>query len=185
MTALAVEPTGTDAREVHASVSWLTRIWGLLHDTVAWLPRGRVLPEALWSARHRWISRFALAQAVGIGVFALFRGASPTAASLDVLIVGVPALMGLNETVGRRMCTICETVSLMFASATFVDVAGGVTEAHFHFFVMLGIVALYQDWTAFLVCILITVAHHSLMGLWDPDSCTARRPRRGARSCGR
>ena len=58
----------------------------------------------------------------------------------------------------------------MLASASIVDISGGVTEAHFHFFVMIGVVALYQDWLAFGLCILIVVLHHAVMGKLDPNA---------------
>ncbi|MBV8951180.1 MAG: EAL domain-containing protein [Actinobacteria bacterium] len=44
------------------------------------------------------------------------------------------------------------------------------TEAHFYFFVMVGVVALYQDWSAFGLCILITVVHHAVMGTIAPHA---------------
>jgi diguanylate cyclase (GGDEF)-like protein len=61
-------------------------------------------------------------------------------------------------------------MSLMLASTAIVDLAGGSDVAHFHFFVMVGVVALYQDWTAFGVCILITVLHHAVLGTFDPTA---------------
>jgi diguanylate cyclase (GGDEF)-like protein len=114
------------------------------------------------------IVRFALIQAVGVGIFGLLRGYSPILCAIDVGLVGAPALLALYTGVGRRARTISATVSLMFASATIVDLAGGSDVAHFHFFVMVAVVALYQDWTAFGVCILITVLHHAVLGAIDP-----------------
>ena len=40
----------------------------------------------------------------------------------------------------------------------------GVIEAHFHFFVMIGILTLYQDWMPFLVAIGYVVFHHGVDG---------------------
>ena len=61
------------------------------------------------------------------------------------------------------------TTALMLSAAVCVDFAGGSTEAHFYFFVMVGVVALYQDWSAFGLCILITVVHHAVMGTIVPQ----------------
>ena len=44
----------------------------------------------------------------------------------------------------------------------------GQTEAHFHFFVMVGLVALYQDWVPFSVGLAIVVVHHGLIGTLFP-----------------
>ena len=134
-----------------------------------WLPEGRSLPEHTWARRHRMIVYFALIQAVGVGIFGLLRGYSAITCSADVALVGSPALLALYSGGSRRIRTISATVSLMFASATIVDLAGGSDVAHFHFFVMVAVVALYQDWTAFGVCILITVLHHAVLGTIDPN----------------
>ena len=50
---------------------------------------------------------------------------------------------------------------------------GRVTEAHFHFFVMIGVLTLYQDWTPFLVAIAFVVIHHGVGGVLDPRRCSA------------
>ncbi len=152
-------------RGAHSPWDWLREPKQLL----AWLPEGRSLPEHTWAKRHRMIVRFALIQAVGVGLFGVLRGNSLTLCLLDALLVGTPAVLALYVGVSRRARTISATVSLMFASATIVDLAGGSDVAHFHFFVMVAVVALYQDWTAFGVCILITVVHHALLGTIDPD----------------
>ena len=131
---------------------------------MSWLPRGLPLPESVWLRRHHGIVVFALLQAVAVGAFGLLRGFAVVLCVADVAIVGLPALVARSPHSGRRLRTIAATTSLMMASVTIVDLAGGADEAHFHFFVMVGVVALYQDWTAFGVCILITVVHHAVMG---------------------
>ncbi|SDJ41810.1 diguanylate cyclase (GGDEF) domain-containing protein [Frankineae bacterium MT45] len=137
---------------------------------IEWLPEGRTLPDELWIRRNRWISWFALIQAFGLGAYGLLRGVSPGTCAIEVLIVAIPAVLGMSSQFSRRMRTNTVTVSLMFASATLVDLSNGLTEAHFHFFVMLGVVSLYQDWVAFGLCVLITVLHHAVMGELAPGS---------------
>jgi diguanylate cyclase (GGDEF)-like protein len=135
---------------------------------ISWVPRGHPLPESVWVRRHHGIVVFALLQAVAVGAFGLLRGFAVVLCVADVAIVGLPALVARSTHSGRRLRTIAATTSLMMASVTIVDLAGGADEAHFHFFVMVGVVALYQDWTAFGVCILITVVHHAVMGEFVP-----------------
>ena len=134
-----------------------------------WLPGGHPLPDLVWARRHRGIVRFALLQALGVGAFGFLRGFAVVLCVADVTLIAFPALLALSTMCGRRARTVAATFSLMMASVTIVDFAGGVTEAHFHFFVMVGVVALYQDWTAFGVCILITVIDHAVMGILLPD----------------
>jgi diguanylate cyclase (GGDEF)-like protein len=138
-------------------------------SAVSWLPRGRPLPESVWLRRHNAIVRFALIQAIAVGVFGYLRGFAVIVCVADVALVGIPALLALSVHCGRRLRTVAATTSLMLASVAIVDLAGGATEAHFHFFVMVGVVALYQDWTAFGVCFLITVVHHAVMGSIVPQ----------------
>ena len=47
---------------------------------------------------------------------------------------------------------------------------GGAIEAHFHFFVMIGVLTLYQDWLPFLVAIGYVVLHHGLVGVIAPET---------------
>src|SRR5580704_2575679 len=82
----------------------------LVPRLVAWLPEGRSLPEHLWARRHRGIVRFALIQAVGVGVFGLIRGTSVILCLIDVMLVGGPALLALYKGVSRRARTISATV---------------------------------------------------------------------------
>ena len=136
----------------------------------AWLPEGRKIPEDIWRTRHKLITRFALLQAVALGLFGLARGYDPTTCALDVFVIGAPAVLARVQSASRRLRTVSATMSLMCASMVFVDLSGGVTEAHFHFFVMIGIVAAYQDWLAFSLCITVTVLHHAVMGVFAPHS---------------
>jgi diguanylate cyclase (GGDEF)-like protein len=129
-----------------------------------WLPEGRALPDGVWRRRHRWIVNFALIQAVGLGVFGAVRGFGLTAILVELALVVVPAVAARAAHAGRVTRMLAATTSLMLSAAVFVDLAGGSTEAHFYFFVMVGVVALYQDWSAFGLCILITVVHHAVMG---------------------
>jgi diguanylate cyclase (GGDEF)-like protein len=140
----------------------------LWQRSVGWLPEGRALPERVWQKRHRWIVNFALVQAVALAVFGLVRGFAVALVAADLALIVVPALAARASNANRRPRMLCATTSLMLTSAVFVDFAGGMTEAHFHFFVMVGVVALYQDWSAFGLCILITVAHHAVMGSIAP-----------------
>src|SRR5438477_7193124 len=46
-----------------------------------------------------------------------------------------------------------DTLGLVTASALLVHLAGGVMELHFHFFVMVALITLYEDWLPFLLAI--------------------------------
>jgi len=105
----------------------------------AWLPEGRALPEGTWRRRHAMIVRFALIQAIAIGLYGYSQHFSIGDCLSESGVVAVPALLASLDVASRRLRTISSTVSLMFACAVAVDFAHGVTEAHFLFFVMIGI----------------------------------------------
>jgi diguanylate cyclase (GGDEF)-like protein len=139
----------------------------------SWLPEGRALPDSTWQRRHRTITGFALIQAVGVALFGLMIGRPVPTCVIALIFIGAPGLLGLVRTASRRLRTLSTVVSLMFASVMAVDLAHGAIEAHFHFFVMIGVVSLYQDWSAFGLCVLITVVHHATMGTIDPKAVFA------------
>src|ERR1700722_7876615 len=67
-----------------------------------WLPEGRPLPSSEWAKRHRLIVRFALLQAVGVGLFGLMRGYSITDCAVASSLVGLPATLALYGGASRR-----------------------------------------------------------------------------------
>lgn len=58
----------------------------------------------------------------------------------------------------------------MTSSAVLVHLSGGFIEMHFHFFVMVGVITLYQDWTPFLLAIGYVILHHGVIGVLNPEA---------------
>jgi diguanylate cyclase (GGDEF)-like protein len=163
-----------DVPAAESSIEWRTpALRSPLSRMRRWLPQGRALSDNIWLWRHRLISRFAVLQAIGVTIYGILRGASDADLLVGVLVMGLPAILGFVRSADRRTRALSITTSLMFTSATVVDYSAGMTEAHFHFFVMLGVVSLYQDWATFGLCVLITVLHHTVMGVFAPHSVFA------------
>ena len=59
-----------------------------------------------------------------------------------------------------RFQSAAASLGLVMTSAVLVHLSGGYIEMHFHFFVMVALLALYQDWTPFLLAIGFVVLHH-------------------------
>jgi diguanylate cyclase (GGDEF)-like protein len=133
-----------------------------------WLPRGQTLPVSHWQVRHRAVTWLLLAHAVVFAVVGLFLRLP----ALDLLTdVGVPALGAFaasRRSLGRAARSGIGAVSLMLTSAVVVHLMNGSTEAHFHFFVMIPVVALYEDWVPFGLAVGIVLVHHGLVGTLDP-----------------
>jgi diguanylate cyclase (GGDEF)-like protein len=75
-----------------------------------------------------------------------------------------PLVLALPQRLGRTPRAAATTLSLMAASAALVHLWGGVTESHFVFFVMIGVVSLYQDWVPYGIAILTVALHHGVIG---------------------
>jgi two-component system sensor histidine kinase/response regulator len=133
------------------------------------LPKGGTLPDDVWRSRHHGILVLLWLHVPGLFLFALARGEHLLHALLEAGIVASPALAAQLSAGRRRVSTIFAAIGLMTASATLVHLSGGMIEAHFHFFVMVGIVVLYQDWLPFLIAIGFVVLHHGTMGVLSPE----------------
>jgi diguanylate cyclase (GGDEF)-like protein len=133
----------------------------------AFLPEGRLLPDEVWRRRHRVIVWIAAAQAVALGVLAL-AVASPLTAVFVTAAVAYPLAFLVLPGAGRGLRAGATTGSLLGASVALVHLLDGLTEAHFHFFVVIGLVALYQSWLPFGLALLVVVVHHGVIGTLFP-----------------
>jgi PAS domain S-box-containing protein len=133
-------------------------------------PEGLALPEEVWRARHRVIVRLLFLHAAGLLIFALARGFSIDHGLIEASPVAACAALGASRRLGRHTRSLAATFGMVTASAILVHLSGGMIEAHFHFFVMLGVISLYQSWRPFLLAIGYVVLHHGLMGALDAPS---------------
>jgi diguanylate cyclase (GGDEF)-like protein len=140
----------------------------LRNQALRLLPEGRLLPEAVWQRRHRAIVRLSFASAAVLVLFAWLRGNGQPAAVAVLVAVSGPAWLGTASSLGRKGQAAATTVSLMAASAVLVHLWQGVTESHFIFFVMIGVVSLYQDWVPYGIALVMVVAHHGILGTLYP-----------------
>jgi diguanylate cyclase len=136
----------------------------------AWLPQGQLLPEHIWRRRHHTIVWLLWLHVVGLTAFGLFQGQSLPHMMLEGGFLALPALLAGSEWASMKLRVAAASFGLITASAILVHLWGGVIEAHFHFFVMIGVLTLYQDWLPFLVAIGYVALHHGLAGALAPDT---------------
>jgi len=153
-----------------------------LRERIRYVPRGESIPDETWQARHRNILvmlvahvpfLFALGRFTGTEQYVT--GATFTAEPLPVVVAAVCVLLGLAglagwSRFGRRTRTGIASVGLMVSSAQLVYFSGGFIEAHFHFFVMMGVVAIYEDWVPFVVGIAYVAIQHGVFGMFNPEA---------------
>ena len=137
---------------------------------VDWLPRGRSLSEDVWRVRHRTLLWLLRAHVLGVLCFGLVVGRGFTESLEGAGIVAVFAGLASTDPQRRRFVSAMTAVGLVTSSAVLVGLSGGVIEMHFHFFVMVGILTLYQDWLPFLLAIGFVVLHHGVLGTLDPSA---------------
>ena len=135
-----------------------------------WLPRGQSLSEDVWRVRHRTLSYLLRIHVAIVFCFALIRGYSLPASIMYAGILGVFAVLSASDPRRRSFVSSMNALGLVTASAVLVDLSGGTIEMHFHFFVVVGILTLYQDWLPFLLAIGFVTLHHGVLGVLDPKA---------------
>jgi diguanylate cyclase (GGDEF)-like protein/PAS domain S-box-containing protein len=132
------------------------------------LPTGRTLPYAAWQRRHHAMVGILLFEAVGLALFSLAEGNSWLHSWAHAAALIPIALIGLKIEHRRRAASVLVSLGLITACALLVHIWHGAIEAHFLFFVTIMLLAIYEDWTAFLIAFAYVVVHHGLMGALDP-----------------
>jgi PAS domain S-box-containing protein len=133
------------------------------------LPKGDILSDEAWEVRHTAIVWIALAHSVVMPFVGYATGNGFLHSLAESSVVTIAALVARHPGTSRTFRTIAAVLSLITASALLVHFSGGLIEMHFHFFVMVGIVTLYQSWTPFLFAIGYVVVHHGVAGSIAPE----------------
>ena len=135
---------------------------------MAALPTGRTLPEEVWLRRHKALLTVLWLHAAGLMIFASLRGYDLLHAVGHGAPLVVLACMAMAAKGNRRAAAAFVSLGLISSSALLVHSWDGVIEGHFHFFVMIALLTLYEDWFPFLLAAAYVVLHHGLMGAIDP-----------------
>ncbi|MDQ5808037.1 MAG: methyl-accepting chemotaxis protein, partial [Actinomycetota bacterium] len=131
------------------------------------LPRGHALPPGAFETRHRvLLVVLCLHLPLLIGV-ALAYGAPVEHAVLHPLPVLALLLLAWKLRT-RRARSTCAALGLLTCSGVLVHSMNGLIEAHFHFFIVLTVLAVYEDWTPYGLALGYVVVHHGLVGLGLP-----------------
>ena len=130
------------------------------------LPRGNTLNEADWQRRHRLLQWVLLAHVPVLAAIGLALGNPPVPLASALALPVVCAALGRLLRHHRRLGSAAVTAGLVWCSTILVGITGGTIEAHFHFFIIIGFIALYQDWVPFLLNVLFTVVSHGVGSMW-------------------
>jgi diguanylate cyclase (GGDEF)-like protein/PAS domain S-box-containing protein len=127
-----------------------------------------MLPDDVWAQRHRGILFLLWVHVPALFVYALVQRQSLGHSVLEATAVALFAALAMALRPQRRLSTVVASIGLLTSSAVLVHLSGGLIEMHFHYFVVVGVVALYQDWRPFLIAIGYVVAQHGVAGVIDP-----------------
>lgn len=133
------------------------------------LPEGRGLPQEEWRIRHRAVRLFIFGHAVALPIFGLVRGWSAGFAIGEGLLLAAIGLLAGSKQFSRKLRGALAALGCVLASAILVQFWGGVIEAHFHFFVVVALISLYQDWVPFGLAIVFTALDHGITGALVPE----------------
>src|SRR5438552_3985424 len=134
------------------------------------LPEGRPLPYDAWLRRHRGIVVLLWLHVIGIACYGTLAGYGIVHSSTEAALVACCGLLAGSARFDRRLRSTIASLGLITSSAILVHLSGGYIEFHFHFFIMVAVIALYQDWVPFLLTIGYVVVQHGVMGAVDPMS---------------
>jgi diguanylate cyclase (GGDEF)-like protein/PAS domain S-box-containing protein len=143
------------------SPALMHRLWSA---AVQWLPRGQTLPHAEWASRHRAMCWILWLHVGGLPIFLFCQGFGVWGSIGPVLPVAVAGLAAGLPEASSRARSVAVVLGLLTASAVLVYGWHGQIEAHFHFFVMIALLALYEDWLPFLLAILYVGVEHGVLG---------------------
>jgi methyl-accepting chemotaxis protein len=132
------------------------------------------LSDAAFAARHR-VMRAILWLHVplvsGVAIATREGTSGPHATALWAVITGIvlcAVLAGILRS--RRGNAVTVALGMLLGADALVHAGGGLTDLHFHFFVVLALVGLYQDWVPFAVAVGAVAVHHLGIGMLAPDT---------------
>jgi diguanylate cyclase (GGDEF)-like protein/PAS domain S-box-containing protein len=134
------------------------------------LPTGRTLDAESWSRRHGVILFIAWLHVIAVYTYGVIAGYGVVHAGLEAGLVALFAGAAMLGGLGRDVRASLATLALVMSSAILVHLSGGVIEMHFHFFVVVAVVALYQSWMPFLMAIGFVLLHHGVVGVLDSSA---------------
>jgi signal transduction histidine kinase len=137
------------------------------------LPRGTTLTEESWQTRHHILLGILALHLPLLVVVGILGGRAAPTVLAEITPLAVITVVGLLP-IGRTARSLATTVGLSGTSALLVHLTGGLVEAHFHYFLTLGLIALYQDWRPYLAALAAVVVHHGVVGLVMPESAFSR-----------
>ncbi|MEA2228540.1 MAG: hypothetical protein QOF04_2170, partial [Solirubrobacteraceae bacterium] len=130
---------------------------------------GSSLDDATWASRHRAMLVLLVAQAVVIALWSAATNSSAWHLLLEVMPPAAAFAAAASSRLTPRARASAMAIGLFTESALAVHLAGGPVVVHFHYFVMLCVLALYEDIAPFGLGVGYVVVQHGIMGSAAPE----------------
>ncbi len=134
------------------------------------LPRGRTLPDEEFRRRHRALLAFLWLHVPVVLAIAVAERLSLGHATAEVGLVALAATAATLAGPRRKLAAALVSVGLLTCSAVLIHLGGGVIELHFHFFVVVVALTLYEEWLPFLLAAAYVALHHGVLGTLAPET---------------
>ena len=130
------------------------------------LPGGRALPTAAWRSRHDALTAILAIHGPAIWVYASFLGRTSQAViNSGIAMVAVAFIARRTDRLSRSAATLVVAGGLASSSALVFALSDSRAPGAYHAVLVVTLVALYQDWTAFTLSLGVLVLSSSLIGL--------------------
>ena len=123
-----------------------------------------------WDRRHARILCLLVAHVPALMLFGLTRNFGFLQLSVEVLPIVMFVMVAGRASLVPRVRSVAASLGLMTSAAVVVHLANGRTEAHFLYFVLLGVLALYDDWVPYAAAVLFVLLEHGVMGIIAPSA---------------
>jgi methyl-accepting chemotaxis protein len=139
---------------------------------------GRLIPDVALSedafvARHRVLRLLLWLHVPVVFVLGYANDQFSPGHHATLLLAALGGVMVCGVTAGtaqsRRGRAVASSVGFILSADALVHAGGGMTDLHFHFFVVVALIGLYQDWVPFALAILLVATHHFGIGVLAPE----------------
>ncbi len=151
------------------------------------LPAGGTLPEDVWEQRHRWVTGALWVSFVVTVAWQAVQGRSdpstrPLAASAFAVIAAATVVASLTwprlaPPAARRLRSCAAAYGVMTTACYVVGLSAGAPEAHYLFFILVPVVALYEARLPLVVAVVVVLLENGVVGTLDPASVFGRHDR--------
>jgi signal transduction histidine kinase len=131
-----------------------------------WVPRGRELADVDFAWRHNVVRGVLAVHLPVLVLITVLQGDGPLHGMGEALPPAVLLVLACLP-LARRYRAMAASAGVLTCSALVVHLFDDATEAHFHYFVAVAVIALYQDWAIYALAIGFVLVQHTFMAELD------------------